>query len=92
MIALSPEPVSTGNAFREGWNLMSSQEKRRAILLAIGIVGVGLVDALALTSVLPVVHLITDPAALERNRTLGELHRFFGEPPITQLFPLLAGV
>ena len=56
---------------------MSQQEKRRAILMAVGIVGIGLVDAVALMSVLPVVHLITDPTGLEANRWLGELHRFF---------------
>lgn len=80
----------TGNAFRAGWGLMSQQEKRRAILLAAGIVGIGLVDAVALMSVLPVVHLITDPAGLETNRWLGELHRFFGAPPVHRFFPLLA--
>lgn len=82
--------AATGNAFRAGWDLMSRQERRRAILLATGIIGIGLVDAVALMSVLPVVHLITDPAGLETNRWLGELHRIFGSPPVHQFFPLLA--
>lgn len=54
-------------------------EKRREILLPIGIDGLGFVDAVALIRVLPVVSLRTELLALERNRLLGELPSFFGE-------------
>ena len=90
MTEIPTSAAGTGNAFRAGWGLMSLQERRRAILLAAGIVGIGLVDAVALMSVLPVVHLIIAPTGLETNRWLSELHRFVGAPPDHLFFPLLA--
>jgi len=78
------------NAFRAGWSLLSTGEKRRAIWLAVAIVAVGCVDAVALLSVLPVVKLVTEPAVLEHGGKLTELHRMLGSPSVERLFPILA--
>lgn len=78
------------DAFRAGWSLLSRPEKIRAISLAAGIVVTGVVDGVALMSVLPVVHLITDPVSLEANRWVGEIYRFFGFPSVDWFLPLLA--
>jgi len=78
--------------FRAGWSLMSHKEKIASVWIAIGIVLVGLIDAAALTSVLPVIHLITEPGSLQKPSLLRDLYVYFNEPPIRSFFPALAGV
>ena len=71
---------------------MSRKEKHASAWIALVIVLVGLIDAAALTSVLPVIHLITEPASLQKPGLLKDLYVYFNEPPIRSFFPALAGV
>lgn len=75
-------PPRIWHSLRAGWSLLAPGERGTAILLAAAIVAAGLVDLAALSSVMPVVNLVIDPAVLETNQHARRLHALLGDPPL----------
>lgn len=59
---------------------MTASEKRRAVLIAIAMVFVSLLDTVALVGVMPLVSLIVEPEVLTSNEAIRGLHEFMGAP------------
>lgn len=68
------------NAFR----LLDHRERRQALLLILALIVTGLVDAIALASVMPVVTIIVEPQLLERYQMLIVLRNLFPGLTVTQ--------
>lgn len=62
------------NIFKQILNLLSPQEKNRAILLLILILATAFVDVLGVASILPFIGLLANPELIETNRYLSYLY------------------
>lgn len=62
------------NTFKQILNLLSPQEKKRAILLLILILLTAFIDVLGVASILPFIGLLTNPELIETNRYLSYLY------------------
>ncbi len=62
------------NTFKQIINLLSPQEKKRAILLLILILLTAFIDVLGVASILPFIGLLTNPELIETNKYLSYLY------------------
>lgn len=66
---------------RDAFGLLTFRERRKAKWLVFFLIGAGIVDAIALASVMPVVTVIVEPTMLEKYQVLEKLRNIF--PDIT---------
>lgn len=69
---------------RNAFALLDRRERRHALMLILGLIITGLVDAVALASVMPVVTIIVEPGVLERYQVLTVLRNVFPEITLNQ--------
>ena len=62
------------NTFKQIINLLSAQEKKRAVLLLILILLTAFIDVLGVASILPFIGLLTNPELIETNKYLSYLY------------------
>ncbi len=86
----SQKPVSLLGEFAGAYRLLTKQERRRSIAMAIMAIFSGLLDTVSLASTMPFIALLVDVDAAFRNRQLAAIHAALGSPTATQ-FVLIAG-
>ncbi len=80
---MTAEQKRSGSVWRAGrlsWRLLTASEKRRAVLIAIAIVFVSLLDTVSLVGVMPLVSLIVEPEVLTTSQAIRTLHELAGAP------------
>lgn len=64
---------------KDGWDLLSNEEKRRGAVLVVAIVLAGLLDMAAFSSVIPLVDLVIDPGQPQSQRIFHIAYQLIGE-------------
>ena len=72
--------LSLRKAFALSWNLLRSNERRKVILLGLGMALNGLLQSFSLAAFIPFIAMLLDPKALETNRYLVFLHQLLNKP------------
>jgi ABC-type multidrug transport system fused ATPase/permease subunit len=75
-----------------GWRLLIRREKARLAILSVALFCTGLLDMLGVASVMPLVGLILDPAAMQENAVFGGLVKWLISRGLADLEIVLATV
>ncbi|MCW8914490.1 MAG: ABC transporter ATP-binding protein/permease [Magnetovibrio sp.] len=75
---------------RVGWFMMTPNERKFAWKVAIGVLVFSAIDLLALSSILPLLGLITSPDTWVTKPILSDVFEFLGHPELSVVIPSLA--
>ena len=67
------------NTYKKIWQLVTYQEKKKAFILFLQMVGYGIVEMFGVVSIVPLVAVLTEPSLIESNRYLTNLYQYLNQ-------------